>query len=1207
MTAKEDNGTYTGTAKSAAFAVKALTYDKLQLGQVLKAGTTIVYDADKTRNLSVQIGRGTTYSLSSYTADKDCVIKSVSDSSPSLVLFERSSSLIFEPSAGNEGTFQSNNKNQDWTVAMSEFTLTSDQDEEIFWTVSSELKYDQLAIWADGERMVLESGENKSGTITLSSGTHDIIAVYWKDNSSSNGDDCATLTNTKLKPIVRSSDLSFDLSGIPDTGIIKIFAEEGSSFEFTANAEALIPFMREDMLNALGMDEDGLDIIEFEHGMRGSRKTIAHVSAASGAEAVRNKQGKYVLPVTFTVVPVMDENAGTYTSGSGEFDIGNGLAVEVYTPPIASTTTALLELDDWDDADFVVDFTDADGEAVIGVAGVGRINAKVGSAVTIHTSHPIRLGYTYGFEKRMIEAETGTDDDGMMTYTFTMPGFDVDVEYLYGQLSTEANSGMALATMFVVSGNQNVFEMQSSQIQSNNVLRLGDNGNLISTPLHVGEKVTVVSVERLSLFLNGKPFAGVTEDYGKVMGFDSYVYTISEMPEDTITMTSFKHQHAYTYEVQGNQLIRTCHNEDSCGEDNEAVVIAELCNDHSEGLGGEEFIEVVIPLRGDMKGSKESYLNAATSEFIYQNCSYGSEIYYPTDWKAEETVIFYTTVEINGSEQMIKETPLHAGSYVARAQVFVDTDEDPETEPEVYELELPYVINPYELTEENVHLEGWSFWQQNIDFNDPSHIIFTGQITGPSFHVTPYDSHNDNEEKFEEDRDYIVYGERSAYNPGHYTFYVEGIGDLTGTVQVDWRLGDDDMIAITPDMFEVEVEYYNGFARAVVIPTDERLANSQFKIGGTKISKTAGEFGICIQPNDGTTTGTVDLRWNADADKMIESAVNLAELQSRAVISQNKQKVFAGFAASVKSGYNVTDYGLIYCQDGTATTAEQLTLETVSNGSVKKAKYYSANITDLGSGVAAVGFVTVADAAGNTKTLYTDVMGGTFNELSEEAAYENVYFNYENVHGLISQGREKVFVGFSAVTNKGYTVEDYGLIYCQNGTAATAEQLTLEAVDNTNVKKAKYYSANITDLGFGVAAVGFVKVKDANGYVTTLYTGVMKNVTVEYETVKSVLSQGKQKVFLGFRANPGEGYTVEDYGLIYCQNGTATTAAQLTLDTVDNNNVKKAKYYSANITDLGSGVAAVGFVTIKDADGHVSTVYTQVMRGAYGETAGSLT
>ena len=82
-----------------------------------------------------------------------------------------------------------------------------------------------------------------------------------------------------------------------------------------------------------------------------------------------------------------------------------------------------------------------------------------------------------------------------------------------------------------------------------------------------------------------------------------------------------------------------------------------------------------------------------------------------------------------------------------------------------------------------------------------THIIFTGQITGPSFHVSPWNNHyvdyenpDNSELQLELNSDYAAYGELNAYDPGHYSFYVEGIGDYSGIIQIDWQLGNDGTI-----------------------------------------------------------------------------------------------------------------------------------------------------------------------------------------------------------------------------------------------------------------------------------------------------------------------------------------------------------------------------------------------------------------------------
>lgn len=83
-----------------------------------------------------------------------------------------------------------------------------------------------------------------------------------------------------------------------------------------------------------------------------------------------------------------------------------------------------------------------------------------------------------------------------------------------------------------------------------------------------------------------------------------------------------------------------------------------------------------------------------------------------------------------------------------------------------------------------------------------------------------------------------------------------------------------------------------------------------------------------------------------------------------------------------------------------------------------------------------------------------------------------------------------------------------------------------------------------------------------------------------------------------------DNYTLLDYGLIYYNSGTAITAEYLTLDNVGVSGIKKAKYWAANVTDLGYGVSVVGYVTVEDAEGHVTTIYTEELGAKYSDLAG---
>ncbi|MBR5371659.1 MAG: hypothetical protein IK130_05525 [Oscillospiraceae bacterium] len=349
-------------------------------------------------------------------------------------------------------------------------------------------------------------------------------------------------------------------------------------------------------------------------------------------------------------------------------------------------------------------------------------------------------------------------------------------------------------------------------------------------------------------------------------------------------------------------------------------------------------------------------------------------------------------------------------------------------------------------------------------------------------------------------------------------------------------------------------------------------------------------------------------------DESAANTVTLNRQENKAVISGGKNKVYVGFTANIPRGYSVEDYGLIYYNSGTVITTPYLTLENVGICGIKKAKYWSANITDIGYGVACVGFVKIKDETGYVTTLYTEELGSSFVRASETAADIDVTFDRVDNKALTSGGKNKVYVGFEANIPAGYIVEDYGLIYYNSGTVITTPYLKLENVGICGIRKAKYWKANITDNGYGVACVGYIQVTDAEGYVTTLYTEELgnsvkamaetaKKVMLTKQANKAVTSGGKNKVYCGFNANIADGYTVEDYGLIYYNSGNVIHTEHLTLENVGVCGIQKAKYWGANITDKGFGVVCVGFVKVKDTNGYVTTLYTGELGAKFSELA----
>ena len=59
-----------------------------------------------------------------------------------------------------------------------------------------------------------------------------------------------------------------------------------------------------------------------------------------------------------------------------------------------------------------------------------------------------------------------------------------------------------------------------------------------------------------------------------------------------------------------------------------------------------------------------------------------------------------------------------------------------------------------------------------------THIIFTGQITGSSFHVSPWNNH------------YVDYE-----NPDNSELQLELNSAYSGIIQIDWQLGNDGTIS----------------------------------------------------------------------------------------------------------------------------------------------------------------------------------------------------------------------------------------------------------------------------------------------------------------------------------------------------------------------------------------------------------------------------
>ena len=230
---------------------------------------------------------------------------------------------------------------------------------------------------------------------------------------------------------------------------------------------------------------------------------------------------------------------------------------------------------------------------------------------------------------------------------------------------------------------------------------------------------------------------------------------------------------------------------------------------------------------------------------------------------------------------------------------------------------------------------------------------------------------------------------------------------------------------------------------------------------------------------------------------------------------------------------------------------------------------------------------------------------------SDERILDSVKLTEEAPTPIVSSGKTRVRAAFSAEAADGYTISEYGMIYSNDGTVTDTSELTIDNVDGTRIKQGTgAYAARILDNGSGVVAVGYVKVEDSNGSTVTLYTddiggkyaelALAASVTLKTEEPTAVVSGGKNRVRAAFSAEVPEDVKIEEYGMIYSNNGTVTDVAELTIANVDGTNIKQGTgAYAARILDSGSGVIAVGYVTVSDDKGNTVTVYTENIGGSF--------
>ena len=247
--------------------------------------------------------------------------------------------------------------------------------------------------------------------------------------------------------------------------------------------------------------------------------------------------------------------------------------------------------------------------------------------------------------------------------------------------------------------------------------------------------------------------------------------------------------------------------------------------------------------------------------------------------------------------------------------------------------------------------------------------------------------------------------------------------------------------------------------------------------------------------------------------------------------------------------------------------------------------------------------LTVSDGETNIKNVVWNV------ELLDTAEFEAAIKFTENASSTVINPTTKglyVKTGYSAsLVDESFTVEEYGMIFSNNGSVNDVSQLTLDAVDESNIKQRPGKTGlSIRDYGYGVMAVGYVKVSNDKGTDVIYSNNIGGRSFIFTENAPSGVinpSNNAEYVKVGF-----EGYlydpdfTPTEYGLIYSNSGDVTDVSQLTLDAVNGSTIKqKVEKTGLSIRDYGSGVIAVGYIKATDSNGQEAIIYSNNLGGKY--------
>ncbi len=329
-----------------------------------------------------------------------------------------------------------------------------------------------------------------------------------------------------------------------------------------------------------------------------------------------------------------------------------------------------------------------------------------------------------------------------------------------------------------------------------------------------------------------------------------------------------------------------------------------------------------------------------------------------------------------------------------------------------------FTVTAHELTDENIRATKICVAEEN-GFADPSNYIEVFiTVGGEDKILTP-------------GTDYEFTSNVQTQENGSYKVQIKGIGNYAGFAEAD--------VDVIGDISNLEAEDISKLytiteaAPEVAINGTRHLIGAQVRWNGKVVQDglTVEEYGI-IFSRDGSVTDISELTYEASSTDTTKSIVRLEGNNGRNIVDYGKGVIAVGyaklkdaagneliaysknigcntyvcteFAPEAKTNgtlkgvqvrykgeiydtknYSVKEYGLIYSK-AAGRTAADLTLEAVdANDDINMIVGANGQIfTDEGNGVVAVGYMIIQNKAGDTAYVYTNDLGGKYDELVQQ-------------------------------------------------------------------------------------------------------------------------------------------------------------------------------------------------------------------------------